>query len=338
MKQMYHAEVANQVSRKYCVTNILVGYRVKKDDDLEKIRPIMLKHRQTMFKIYDGGKEHAVVYVIANPSGLDFQFIVSSPIPPVVEENGNRRYWDVWFMRDSKGSHKIQQSFPQFSEFIQGRIEDIYCMALEIYDHKIEKYVSIDTRSKESMVCAFLDHFYNTSDDADCSFKLFKSMVRFQKKDSGIWFTFPDGYSCRLEYAHIISYYTEKLGLRATHKFTLYYQLTAFMESILDWLEANTSFTSSSQLPKNLKKKYVSSIREYRKREEARKERKRKEREKYEEMLRHKKEEEEWERQREENTKNRVSPFNIDAIEKARQEKGNMIWTGKEWRKSLIDL
>ena len=61
-------------------------------------------------------------------------------------------------------------------------------------------------------------------------------------------------------------------------------------------------------------------------------------RKRLEERLRRKKEEEAWARQREENTKNRISPYNIDAIEKARQEKGNMIWTGKEWRKSLIDL
>ena len=338
MKRVSHNEIVNQVSRKYCVANILAGYRIKKDDDIEKIRPVMLKHRQTIFKIYDGDNEHVTVYVIANPSGLDFQFIVSSHISPVVEENGNRRYWDVWFMRDSKGSHKIQQSFPQFSDFIQGRIEDIYCMALEIYDHKIENYVNIDTRSKESMVCAFLEHFYNASDDADCSFKLFKSMVRFQKKDNGIWFTFPDGYSCRLEYANIISYYTKKLGLRATHRYTLYSQLTVFMEAITEWLEANTSFVSSSELPTDFKKKYARAIKEYHKHEEARKEKKRKEQEELEKALRRKKQEEAWARQREENTKNRISPYNIDAIEKARQEKGNVIWTGKEWRKSIIDL
>ena len=163
-------------------------------------------------------------------------------------------------------------------------------------------------------------------------------MVRFQKKDNGIWFTFPDGYSCRLEYANKISYYKKELGLRATHRFTLYYQLTAFMEAITDWLEANTSFVSSSELPTDFKKKYARAIKEYRKREEARKEKKRKEQEELEKALRRKKQEEAWARQREENTKNRISPYNIDAIEKARQEKGNVIWTGKEWRKSLIDL
>ena len=332
MKRLSHAQIDNQVSRKYCTRSILAGYRVEKEDDLEKIRPVMLKHRQTMFKIYDGNKNHATVYVIANPSGLDFQFIVSRSISPI-----DHKYWDVWFMRDSKGTHEIQYSFPQFSHFIQGRIEDIYYMALEIYGYRIEDYINISGKSKESMLCTFLDHFYNVADDADCSFKLYRSMVRFQKKDNGIWFTFPDGYSCRLEYARIISHYVDKLELRVTHTFTIHYQLAAFMDAIYEWLEANTSFKSSSQLPEELSKKYAKAIRAYHRREKAREERKKREQERLEERSRRKKEEEAWARQREENTKNRVSPFNIDAIEKARQEKGNMIWTGKEWRKSLIE-
>lgn len=338
MKRATRAEITNQISRKYYIPNILIGYRIAKDDDIEKIRPVMLKHRQTMFKLCDdSSKDHVTVYIIANPSGLDFQFLVTKFIPPVVKENGDRIYWDEWFVRDSKGSHKIYHSFPQFSDFIQTRIEDIYYMALEIYGHKTEGYVTIGTRSRESMINAFLKYFY-TSDSVDCSFKIFNSMVRFQKKDNDIWFTFPDGYSCRLEYANIISYYTEKLELRATHKYTLYSQLTMFMEAITEWLEANTSFKSSSELPEELNKKYARTIRAYHKREKDREERKKREQERLEERLRRKKYEEAWARQREENTKNRISPYNIDAIEKARQEKGNMIWTGKEWRKSLIDL
>ena len=338
MKRLMRPQIFNQVSRKYCVPNILIGYRIEKGDDIEKIRPVMMKHRQTMFKVYDdSGKEHVTVYIIANPSGLDFQFLVTNSIPPVVKENGDRRYWDEWFMRDSKGSHKIYHSFPQFSDTIQSQIEDIYYRALEIYGHKTEGYVTIGTRSRESMINAFLKYFY-ISDSTDCSFKIFNSMIRFQKKDNGIWFTFPDGYSCRLEYANIVSYYTKKLGLRATHRYTLYSQLTVFMEAITEWLEANTGFVSSSELPTDFKKKYARAIKEYHKQEEARKERKRKEQEELEKALRRKKQEEAWARQREENTKNRISPYNIDAIEKARQEKGKEIWTGKEWRKSLIDL
>ena len=316
MKRLSYLQLSNQVSNKYCTRSILAGYRVDKEDDLEKIRSVMLKHRQTMFKIYDGNKNYVIAYIIANPSGLDFQFIVSCSISPT-----DHKYWDVWFMRDSKGTHKIQHSFPQFSHFIQERIENIYCMALEIYGHKIEDYVNISSSSKENMLCAFLDHFYNASDDADCSFKLDRSMVRFQKKDNSIWFTFPDGYSCRLEYARIISYYVDKLELRATYTFAIHYHLAAFIDAIYEWLEANTSFKPSSQLPKELNKKYARAIQAYHKRERL----ERREQERLEESLRQKKEEEAWERQRKENIKNRVSPFNIDAIEKARQENTNMI-------------
>lgn len=317
MKRLSYTQISNQVSLKYCMRSILAGYRVDKEDDLEKIRPVMLKHRQTMFKIYDGNKNYVIVYIIANPSGLDFQFVVSCPISPI-----DHKYWDVWFMRDSKGTHEIQHSFPQFSHLIQERIKNIYYMALEIYGHKIEDYVNISDSSKENMLCAFLDHFYNASDDADCSFKLDGSMVRFQKKDNSIWFTFPDGYSCRLEYARIISYYVDKLELRATYTFAIHYHLAAFIDVIYEWLEFNTSFKPSSQLPEELNKKYARAIRAYHEREKAMEEI---EQERLEESLRQKKEEEAWERQREENTKNRVSPYNIDAMEKARQENTNMI-------------
>ena len=112
----------------------------------------------------------------------------------------------------------------------------------------------------------------------------------------------------------------DKLELRATYTFAIHYHLAAFIDAIYEWLEANTSFKPSSQLPKELNKKYARAIQAYHKRERL----ERREQERLEESLRQKKEEA-WERQRKENIKNRVSPFNIDAIEKARQENTNMI-------------